>query len=209
VPSGPIPVTDRTKLREYYEYEANQRLRQPSTGGRVGFRTRYIEQLVDEQRRSVLDFGAGAGHDGEAFVAAGFRFVGVDLAYGNCRLAAERKVDLVHGSIDSVPVRPASFDSGWSMSTLMHIADAEVPTTLHSMIESLRPDAPMAIGLWGGQAGSQVDSRLDGFERPFYLRPVEVNRSLIEPCGSIEFTEVWDVGPDDWEYQVFVLRLPE
>lgn len=92
------------------------------------------------------------------------------------------------------------------MSTLMHVPDEAVSDTLDSIAEALRPGAPLAIGMWGGNLGAVVDSRFDGFTRPLYLRTLDTNRALIDACTSVESSAICDVGSDDWEYQVYVAR---
>lgn len=108
-------------LRAYYEEEARLRLRKPVTGRRVELRDEFLTLLRAEGRRSVVDFGAGPGRDGEALVIEGLDYVGLDLANANGVLAAERGITVVQGSVDAPPIRAESFDAGWSMSTLMHI----------------------------------------------------------------------------------------
>jgi SAM-dependent methyltransferase len=194
-------------LRAYYEEEARLRLRKPLVGRRVELREEFVSLLDAEGRRSIVEFGAGPGGDGEAFVAAGLRFVGLDLAHANAVLARERRVDVVQGSIDAPPFRPASFDAGWSMSTLMHIPSEGVPHTLTAMIAALRPGAPMFVGLWGGEQGDIVGNPgLGGHQRFFSLRPFEVNLGLFAQCAVVEHASTWDLGPEEWQYQVFQLR---
>ena len=197
----------RQNLRAYYEEEARLRLRKPVTGGRVELRDEFVSLLDAERRRSVVDFGAGPGRDGEAFVAAGLDFIGLDLAHANTVLAAERGVCVVQGSIDAPPFRQGTFDAGWSMSTLMHIRADDVPRTLTAMTASLRPGAPLFVGVWGGDHGDiNGELGLDGHQRFFSLRPFDVNLQLFAACGEVERATTWDLGPDEWQYQVFQLR---
>lgn len=195
-------------LRAYYEDEARLRLRKPVTGRRVELREAFLALLHAERRRSVLDFGAGPGRDGEAFVAAGLEFVGLDLAHANGTLAAERGVTVVQGSVGTPPFRTASFDAGWSMSTLMHIPEDQIPETLSAMTAPLRPGAPLFVGVWGGGQGDVVgEFGIAGHQRLFSLRPFDVNLTLFAACGSIEHASNWDLGADEWQYQVFQLRV--
>ena len=165
--------------------------------------------LRRERRHSVLDLGAGPGRDGEAFLRAGHAFVGLDLAHENAVLARSRGVTVVHGSIAAPPFRPAAFDAGWSMSTLMHVPEARMPAVLAAITMPLRPGAPLAVGLWGGDRGDEIDdTRIKGHRRLFSHRAVDRNRELLERCGAIERSEVWDIGRPGEEYQVFVIRTP-
>ncbi|MFV0526495.1 MAG: class I SAM-dependent methyltransferase [Acidimicrobiales bacterium] len=195
-------------LRGYYEEEALRRLRTPPTGRRVATRQRFVSLLGDEGRRSVVDFGSGPGDDGSAFVAAGLRFVGLDLAHGNGVVAAARGVHVVQGSVTAPPFPARSFDAGWSMSVLMHLRDEEVPGAVAAMTDVLRPGAPLVVGLWGGDTGHTVGNReLGGHRRTFWLRPLEVNLRLIATGGRVEHADRWDLGDDEEEYQLFQLRV--
>ncbi len=198
----------RADLRSYYEEEARLGLRLgcPPRGRRAEFGQEFLALLEREGRHSVLDLGAGPARDGQAFVDAGHHYVGLDLAHGNATLAARAGMTVVHGSIAAPPLRPQSFDAGWSMSTLMHIPEDEVTLTLAAMVTPLRPGSPLAVGLWGGDLGEVNDSSIDGQRRHFSLRPFAHNQALLATCGSIEQASLWDIGPDDWEYHIFLVR---
>lgn len=192
-------------LRSYYEEEARQDLRGPLRGRRVDLRSEYVQLLLTEGRRTVIDFGAGPGRDAEGFSNAGIAYTGLDLAHGNGVLAAGRGVTVVQGSIAAPPLRAASFDAGWSMSTLMHVTETDVPAVLGAMVRPLASGAPLLIAQWGGQRGEYVDDmRLPGERRLFSLRTFDHNRELLAAAGSIEREERWEAR--DEEYHVFLIR---
>ncbi len=203
--------TTSADLRSYYEQEARQRLRKPLTGRRVEIRTQYLQLLGDEGRNRVLDFGAGPGGDGEAFIKAGLSYVGIDLAHGNAVLAAEAGVSVVAASIAGPPFRPGSFDAGWSMSTLMHVPEPEVATVLEAMVAPLAPGAPIQIGLWGGDRQDVIAESETVGRRLFSYRPFELNRQLLSAVGPVERAASWDVVPDGaktgMQYQLFLVRV--
>jgi len=199
-------------LRNYYEEEARQGTRtRPPAGRRLALRDEFIGQLQAEGRRNVVDLGAGPGRDASGFLDAGISYVGLDLAHGNSVSAAERNVTVVHGSLTAPPLRPASFDAGWSMSTLMHFPEAHVPTALAAMVTVLAPGAPLVVAQWGGSLGDLVDdTELPGQQRLFSLRSFERNCELIAAAGALEHKDLWhDVGPEGWEYHVVRVRLPD
>jgi SAM-dependent methyltransferase len=205
--SPPMDAAEQD-LRSYYEEEARLRLREPPTGRRVELRDEFVALLHAQGRRSIIDFGAGPGRDAEAFVAAGLDVVGLDLAHANGVLAAERGACVVQASVGAPPFRPGSFDAGWCMSTLMHLRQDDVPGTLSAMTAVLRRGAPLVIGVWGGEQGDILaGTPLAGLQRLFSLRSFGVNQRLLAACGEIEHATTWDLGPDEWEYQVFQLRV--
>lgn len=195
-------------LRSYYEREAELGLRSPVGDRRRNIRDRLIETLDAEGRRSVIDYGAGPGRDGVGFAAAGIRYVGLDLAYGNARLARTDGLDVLHASIAEPPIRAGVFDAGWSMSTFMHVPADEAAAVARAMARPLRSGSPLAVGLWGGPRRDEVDTdRLEGERRLFSLRTVEQNTQLLTAAGAVEHVEVSDVGPDGWEYQLMIVRV--
>jgi len=195
-------------LRSYYEREAELGTRTELRGFRVGLRDEFVGLLAAERRRSVLDLGSGPGLDGVAFVEAGLGYTGLDLAGGNGVLAARAGILVVQGSIARPPFRMRSFDAGWSMSTFMHIPADEAGTAAAAMTGPLRQGAPMMVGLWGGTPRDEVDdAKIQGERRLFSLRSVDHNRVLLGAGGAVEHRSTWDVGPDGWEYQVFLLRV--
>lgn len=193
--------------RSYYEEEAARELRRAPSGRRVELRQRFIELLESEGRTSVLDFGAGPAGDGPAFAGAGIDYVGLDLAHGNGLLAAAAGLRNVCGSIDAPPFMAASFDAGWSMSTLMHVPESLVSATVSAMVGPLGPGAPLLIGQWGGTSHSRIDEGLDGRRRRFRHDPLDRNVGHVAHAVEIIETEVWDVPYSDGDYQIIWGRV--
>lgn len=194
-------------LRSFYEKEAELGLRGPLRGRRVEARNNYVSLLRNEGRSRVLDLGAGPGGDARGFLDAGIGFVGVDLALGNARIAAANGVSVVASSISAPPFRPRSFDAGWSMSTFMHVPESEAAEVAAAMAEPLRPGAPLMVGVWGGSRRDEIErTKLPGEQRLFSLRSGVHNQTLLEAAGDTEHLETWDIGPDGWEYQLFLVR---
>lgn len=195
-------------LRAYYEREAELGRRGPVRANRLRARNEFIELLEREGRRRVLDLGAGPGIDVVGFVEAGIICVGLDLAVGNSRLAASRGLHVITGSMAAPPFVSGSFDAGWSMSTFMHVPRADAADVAREMVAPLQAGAPLMVGLWGGPQRDEVDTtQLEGEQRLFSLRSTELNLDLLSAAGATEHIETWDVGPDDWEYQLFLIRV--
>ena len=76
------------------------------------------------------------------------------------------------------------------------------------MTGPLRAGGPMMVGLWGGTPRDEIDdAKIQGERRLFSLRSVDQNHELLGAGGTVEQRSTWDVGPDGWEYQVFLLRV--
>lgn len=197
----------KADLRSYYEREAELGHRSAVGPNRLRARNEFIERLKTEGRDHVVDFGAGPGIDVEGFVGAGIACVGLDLAVGNAKLAAGRGLQVIASSIAAPPLRTASFDAGWSMSTFMHVPEAQASGVARAMAMPLAAGAPLMVGLWGGARRDEISTaHIEGERRLFSMRPLGLNRELLRAAGTIEHSETWDVGPDNWEYQLFLIR---
>ncbi len=199
----------RADLARYYEHEATNRRRGRPSGFRVEWLAEFTEMIVAEGRRTVLDVGAGPATDAASFLEAGIVYTGVDLAVANGVLAAQAGATTIAASLFDLPFRAATFDSGWSMSTLMHVPTKEVDGAMQAICRTLVPGAPLMIGQWGGSLGDvDSDHTVPGLPRLFSLRTAIHNRELLSRHGTIERWEVRDVGPDGWEYHAALVRMP-
>jgi hypothetical protein len=85
-------------MQAFYDQEL------PTRGGLMAGspRLRRLEQFVEASRssgsRTVLEVGAGAGHDGALIRGAGLAYVAVDLSVVGARLCRERGLDAVQAS---------------------------------------------------------------------------------------------------------------
>lgn len=203
-------LVDYRALATYYEQEAAARARVPQAGRREELRGEFVARLRSESSHSVLDVGAGPARDGDAFVDAGLDYVGVDLAFGNAVLAAERSLSMIQASLFNLPVRERSFDAGWSMSTLLHVPDARLGEAMTSITSCLRPGGLFAVGLWGGPDREEVIAD-DHFDPPrfFSLRSHDRIRRMLGEHGHLVSFETWLAGSGPWEYQFAVLRVTD
>jgi len=200
-------VDDIRRRRErdlvgYYDAEVHERAGRELPAERVARRETYVEQVRAEERRSVLEIGAGPGRDATAFVRAGLDYTGVDLAPASAQFCCALGLDVRVASVLALPFPDATFDAGWTMSTLLHVADADLDAALAEVVRVMRPAAPVAVGLWGGR-----DLEVHGPPRFFSFRSDEKVRAALERHGTIERWETWE-GTNDLRYQFAVLRTP-
>lgn len=196
-------------LRAHYELAAAERATQSPDPRRVDERTRFIDLLAREDRLQLLEVGCGAGHDVAAFRGAGCSVAAIDLAFRHVALAASAGANAVQASVLSLPFRGATFQAGWTMSTLLHLPDDAVETALAGIGATLVSGAPLAVGLWGGR-DRELLGEFDTIapKRFFRLRSHEHVRSLLSAVGEIERFTTWPDTRSDWVYQFAIVRMP-
>ena len=129
-------------LITYYSNEVEARTDRALPEPRVARRTAFLERLRDEGRRSVIELGCGPGRDGEAIAGAGFAYTGVDLSPASVEACRSLGLDAQVASVLELPFDDRTFDAGWTMSTLLHVADEDLDDALAEIVRVLRPGAP-------------------------------------------------------------------
>ncbi|MET0324155.1 MAG: class I SAM-dependent methyltransferase [Ilumatobacteraceae bacterium] len=195
------------RLADYYDREGESRLQERLDSRRIAARTRFVELLRDESRHDLLEVGSGPGRDAIAFADAGIDVLAVDRSGGHARLAAAQGIRAVQASVLHLPVRAASFAAGWTMSTLVHIPDDRFDEAMGAITSSLRPGAPLAVGLWGGfDHEGWWPARDDLPSRFFSHRSHQRAREMLARHGAVDHFTTWADDRSDWQYQFAILR---
>ncbi|MFG1816672.1 class I SAM-dependent methyltransferase [Kribbella sp. NPDC049174] len=198
-------------LISYYTNEVRDRQDRELPDSRVRVRAAYLRHLAAEGRRSVVEIGCGPGRDGEAFAEAGFAYTGVDLAPASVEACRSLGLNAQVGSVLELPFEDATFEAGWTMSTLLHVADADLDQALAEIVRVLRPGAPVGIGLWGDEVGGErvwQDESGFGPGRFFSIRTDSVMQEALARHGTVEQWLSWRDGDGPMHYQWAVLRTP-
>ncbi|MEM8923185.1 MAG: class I SAM-dependent methyltransferase [Actinomycetota bacterium] len=195
-------------LIAYYRQDAPVRDATPESAVRAGFRRRFTRLLAAEGRRTVIEAGCGPGGDGRGFTDAGLDWTGFDLTDANAAIAGGHGLRAVTGSLFDPPFRPGVFDAVWCMSTLVHVADADLDRAMTALRALARPGAPFGIGLWEGPDLEWVVDE-DRFDPPrfFSRRNGRRARELLGAHGTVEHHEVVEKPAGAAaDYQFLILR---
>jgi len=204
-----VSAVDRDRdLATYYDQEAPMRATRTVGAERTRRRDEFARLLADEGRQSLLEIGVGPGRDALAFVSAAVAVTGVDLSAEHVRLAREVGVVALQASVLDLPISAQSFDAAWSMSTLLHVPNADFDAAMSELVRVVRPGAPIAIGLWGGPEFEGPNER-DTIQPPrfFSIRSDERVRAMLGAHGELERFDTWtEAGTEGLHYQFVVLR---
>jgi len=130
-------VTDTGRLQRerdlvaYYDNEVQERAGREQPADRVARRGSFVEQLLAEECRSVLEVGTGPGRDGAAPARARLDYTGVDLAPASVAACRTIGLDVRVASVLDLPFADGTFDAGWTTwdgSTELHYQFAVVRT---------------------------------------------------------------------------------
>lgn len=99
---------------------------------------------------AVLDLGCGGGWAARALRDRGHAVTALDASAGLLAgLAGEPGIEVLHGEFRDLPAGER-FDALWSCFALQHAPRAEMPAILAQVAATLRPGAPVCIGIHEG-----------------------------------------------------------
>ncbi len=199
------------ELISYYDSQAENRAKLKTEGPRLVAIERAARDVLPRPTASILDLGPGAGRDTSVLLSLGHEVIALDLSMENARHCANLGASALTGSAVSLPFSDDSFDAGWSLSVLMHIANEAIEQALQELARVLRPGGVAIIGSWGGPDHTeQLRSNTVDIERNFSRRSDRVWQDLLtKNLGEITFYETWPHPEDDgdWFYQWAEVRV--
>jgi SAM-dependent methyltransferase len=174
---------------------------------KVDERRRFLDLLRDRGAASLLEVGAGPGHDSLYFQRQGLRVLCTDLSPAMVELCQAKGLDARVADFLGLGVRPASFDAVYALNCLLHVPTLALPRVLEAISEVLVPGGLFYAGTWGGtdEEGPMQDDR-HPVPRFFAFRSDRrMTAALAERFRVLSFTTV---DADGNHFQSFMLEKP-
>jgi SAM-dependent methyltransferase len=174
---------------------------------KVEERRRFLGLLRDRGATSLLEVGAGTGHDSLYFQEQGLRVLCTDLSPAMVELCRAKGLDARVADFLGLGVPPASFDAVYALNCLLHVPTADLPRVLAAVGEVLVPGGLCYVGTWGG-ADEEGPVREDRYPVPrfFAFRSDEVMRQKLAEHFHVLSCATFDA--DGHHFQSFMLEKP-
>ncbi|MDH3517566.1 MAG: class I SAM-dependent methyltransferase [Acidimicrobiia bacterium] len=197
-------------LTAHYDAAASQRDTRGLVDFRDGYRRRFADLLGQERIGELVDLGAGTGHESLWFTQQGLTVSAVDLSPAHVELCRAKGIEAAVGDFYDLPFRSSRFPAGWCMSSLMHVPNADLDLVLREIGRIFEPDAPVALGFWGGRDTEGIWERDSAQPKRFYsLRSEATMRDALGGHFDLVEFETREVeGVSGWPYQFWIVRRP-
>lgn len=140
----------RANLRAAYDRKAAERDAAQPQAWKTAEREAFLTLLQEEGARSLLELGAGPGHDSLYFQQQGLDVTAADLSPRMAALCRDKGVAAVVMDLSRATFPAAAFDAVYSFNALLHVPRAELPGVLREIDRVLRPDGLVYVGVYGG-----------------------------------------------------------
>lgn len=141
----------RPDLRAAYDRKAAERDAKPPQDWKQAERLVFLKLLREQNARTLLELGAGPGHDSLYFQQQGLDVTAIDLSPAMVALCRAKGVRAEVMDIAALQFGDASFDALYTFNCLLHVAKAELPTILREIDRVLAPNGLVYVGLYGGR----------------------------------------------------------
>jgi len=140
----------KSDLRRTYDRNAPERERAGRAPWKVRERARFLAHLRRAEAVSLLEIGAGPGHDSLFFKEQGLVVTATDLSPEMVRLCREKGLQAYVRDFYKLGFPPESFDAVWAINCLLHVPSLDLPGVLAGIREALAPGGLFFYGVYGG-----------------------------------------------------------
>ena len=200
---------EHNTLRQAYDKYAEERDQSQMAPWKFEVRQQFLHSLLEEDKNTILELGAGPGRDGLYFQENQFEVVCVDLSSEMVRLCKEKGLNARQMDVRELAFEEGKFDSVYAMNSLLHIPKLEIGSVLASVHRVLKPGGLFFYGVYGGGSTEGIWDN-DAYEpkRFFAMYSDEEFQALAQPLFGVE--EFYTVQMDDGapHFQALLLRKP-
>jgi SAM-dependent methyltransferase len=143
-------VAERNRAA-YGERAASRRDGHPKSHWKVEERAAFLDRLRVTEARTLLEVGCGTGQDSVYFQQQGLEVTAVDLSSSMVERTRAKGIKADVRDVLDLGFPESSFDSVYSLNTLLHVPNADLGAALTSIRAVLAPGGLFYLGVFGGE----------------------------------------------------------
>ena len=137
-------------LIEAYNRHAQEREGNSVDEWKILVRADFLSLLETEDKKSLLELGAGTGKDSKFFSDHGLDVTCIDLSPEMVKFCKQKGIAAYVMDMSNLTFAPNSFDAVYSFNSLLHIPKAEFVLVLEKVKRVLKPAGFFFLGMYGG-----------------------------------------------------------
>ena len=195
------------RLQRSYDREAKDRDESPKQSWKLAEREGFLRRLQSHQASSVLEIGAGTGHDSRFFQDRRLRPTCVDLSEEMVGLCRAKGLTAYRMNFLELGFPSASFDAAWAMNCLLHVPKNHLAGVLEGVRRVLKDGGLFYLGVYGGQNSEGVwDQDHHQPQRFFSFFTDEDLKAAVRPYFAIRDFHAVDYGHRIFHFQSMTLQ---
>ncbi len=206
--NNPQKNSARENLRVTYDKYAQERDGGPTQDWKVRERAAFLDLLQQENKRTVLEIGAGTGRDSLFLQGQGFVITCIDLSPAMVELCRKKGLNAYVMDMTDIRLAEAPFDAVFAMNSLLHLPKVEFLPVLRQVERALKPGGLFFLGVYGGFDFEGV------WEKDFYepkrffsfFTDERIQQEVARVFDIVSFMAVPSGDSDDLHFQSLILR---
>lgn len=139
-----------TNLRRAYQKTAVERDTAVRQDWKLAERANFLHCLQANNKKSLLEIGAGPGRDSLFFQENGMEVIATDLSPEMARLCQDKGLTAYEMDFDHLTFS-SQFDAIYALNCLLHVPKANLPAILQRLRGLLKGQGLFFIGVYGGE----------------------------------------------------------
>jgi len=196
----------KKNLLNFYNQEAAHRDSGVKQEWKIAQRDVFCEKIKEERKKTLLEIGAGTGHDSQFFMSRGLEVTAVDISAEMVRLCREKRVDAYEMDFYALSSLQRKFDCVWAMNCLLHVPKPDLPRVLENINGVLNEGGLFYMGVYGGEdAESNHVNEISETPRFFsFFLEQSLKNILKEVFDILSFDQI-EVS-DKFQFQSVIMR---
>jgi len=192
---GPAPDGFRSSIATTYDNVATIRDERGEEPWRWPIAERFLGTLQAEDRRRLIEVGAGVGYTSRWFLDRGLSVVATDLSPQQVALCRAKGLEAHVRDMYDLGFPEASFDALWAMNCIHHVPDEDLPTVFRGLAAVVTPGAPIYLGVWGGEDDAGIPE--DDFYQPPRFFAFRSDETLVRMAAEVFDVEAFETFVPD------------
>ena len=202
-------VDFRANIKKYYDEEAV--LRDSKTikaDWKTAVRSDFCALIKYEDKKTLLELGAGAGYDSRFFTDSGLAVTAVDISSEMVKKCKEKSIEAYELDFYNLADLNRSFDCVYAINTLLHVPKTDLPDVLKGINSVLNPQGLFYMGVYGGEDSESEFVKIEVSDAPRYFSfySEETLKAMLKKEFEIISFESFAVGDGNEIFRSITLR---
>lgn len=189
----------KDNIKKYYNQEAELRdSKSVKSEWKIKVRQNFYNILKQENKKTFLELGAGAGYDSVFFMENGLSVTAVDISNEMVIKCREKGIEAYEFDFYDLSSLSIKFDCIYAINSLLHVPKNDLHKVLHEIDLSLNKNGLFYLGLYGGDDTETefVKSDIPDAPRLFTFYSDNYLKNVLKNQFDIISFETLDLGTD-------------
>lgn len=167
---------------------------------KLDLRQHFVDLLNKENKKTVLELGAGAGLDSLFFKRSGFDVLATDLSNEMVKVCQKRGLEASTSDLYDLENLNRKFDAIFSLNVLLHVPKRDIKAVLEGIYNTLDDNGIFFYGVYGGKDEEKIitDNTKMGLPRFFsFLSDETILEIVKDKFEIIKFETRRDKSDED------------